>query len=159
MSSSSPPPHSSLKGSTTLTALNNLTEVTASPITLPNYHDIVDGRNKKEHAEHVSASNTDSTPASNSVTGDPIVVPAQGHQEARLSEKAVTQEGNSAQTSQPPPFSAFSQRQKWTIVGLSSLAAIFGPVSSNIYVPAIPSVVRDFNTTTQRIDLTLTIYL
>ena len=58
-----------------------------------------------------------------------------------------------------PPFTVFSQRQRWTIVVLGSLAAIFGPISSNIYVPAIPSIVDDFHKSTQKIDLTLTIYL
>lgn len=67
----------------------------------------------------------------------------------------------SAPTPRTPaqPYSAFSYRQKWTIVALGSLAGIFGPISSNIYVPAIPQVVDQFKSTTQTIDLTLTIYL
>jgi hypothetical protein len=150
MSSSSPSPHSSTKGSTTLTALNNLTEVSAPPLVLPNYHDNTNGGNEKRRSKDHSASNADVVAANNS---------ASRNEEVKLTEKDVAQEEESARPSQSAPYSAFSQRQKWTIVGLSSLAAIFGPLSSNIYVPAIPAVVKDFNTTTQRIDLTLTIYL
>ena len=68
-------------------------------------------------------------------------------------------EQNIGIVAQTPPFTVFSQRQRWTIVVLGSLAAIFGPISSNIYVPAIPSIVDDFHKSTQKIDLTLTIYL
>ncbi|KAL1870910.1 hypothetical protein VTK73DRAFT_2365 [Phialemonium thermophilum] len=57
------------------------------------------------------------------------------------------------------PFSAFSIRQKWGIVFLASMAGIFGPISSNIYVPSIPQITKDFHQSTQRVDLTLTIYL
>jgi hypothetical protein len=56
-------------------------------------------------------------------------------------------------------FSVFSSRQKWTIILLVSVAAIFGPISSNIYVPALPELVIDFKRSTQDINLTLTIYL
>ncbi|CAK7221107.1 hypothetical protein SBRCBS47491_004415 [Sporothrix bragantina] len=61
----------------------------------------------------------------------------------------------------PParPFSAFSDRQRWCIVFLASLAAVFGPISSNIYVPAIPQITEAFHESTQRVDLTLTVYL
>jgi hypothetical protein len=56
-------------------------------------------------------------------------------------------------------FSVFSSRQKWTIILLVSVAAIFGPISSNIYVPALPEIVIDFKRSTQDINLTLTLYL
>jgi hypothetical protein len=150
------PPHPSSKGNTTQAALNNLTEVSAPPLVLPNYHDIAEGENGKGHPVDLSASKAEVIAAENSAIND---ISAQGHEEVKLTEKAVAQQENSDQTNQSPPYSAFSQRQKWTIVGLASLAAIFGPLSSNIYVPAIPAVVHDFNTTTQKVDLTLTIYL
>lgn len=57
------------------------------------------------------------------------------------------------------PYSAFTKRQKWSICALASLAAIFGPISSNIFVPAIPQVGTSFRIPTQRVDLALTIYL
>lgn len=57
------------------------------------------------------------------------------------------------------PYSAFTKRQKWSICALASLAAIFGPISSNIFVPAIPQVGTSFGIATQRVDLALTIYL
>ncbi|OJJ50237.1 hypothetical protein ASPZODRAFT_128863 [Penicilliopsis zonata CBS 506.65] len=76
-----------------------------------------------------------------------------------VSEKIVAVAVDERPETPPPPFSAFSKNQKWTIAGLCSLAAIFGPISSNIYVPAIPQIVKDFHKTTQTIDLTLTVYL
>lgn len=57
------------------------------------------------------------------------------------------------------PYSAFTKRQKWSICALASLAAIFGPISSNIFVPAIPQVGISFGIATQRVDLALTVYL
>lgn len=80
-----------------------------------------------------------------------------------FNEIAPIEKSNTANDDAPAapvqPYSAFSSRQKWTIVALASLAGIFGPISSNIYVPAIPQIVDQFHKSTQKIDLTLTIYL
>ncbi|ORX37291.1 major facilitator superfamily domain-containing protein [Kockovaella imperatae] len=57
------------------------------------------------------------------------------------------------------PYSAFPQRTKWLIVILGGLAGIFSPISSNIFVPAIPTLARDFNRSEQDITLGVTIYL
>lgn len=62
-------------------------------------------------------------------------------------------------TGETRPYSAFTKRQKWSLCALASLAAIFGPISSNIFVPAIPQVGTSFGISTQRVDLALTIYL
>ncbi|ORX36481.1 major facilitator superfamily domain-containing protein [Kockovaella imperatae] len=57
------------------------------------------------------------------------------------------------------PYSIFSTREKWVIVGLSSLAGIFSPIGSNIYVPAIPSLADAFHVSNEKINLTVTLYL
>ncbi|WRT65600.1 uncharacterized protein IL334_002545 [Kwoniella shivajii] len=57
------------------------------------------------------------------------------------------------------PYSVFSPGQKWFIVIFSSLGAIFSPISMNIYAPAIPSLAKAFDTTIEKINLTVTIYL
>lgn len=76
------------------------------------------------------------------------------------------------------PYSAFSEIEKWFIIVASATAAIFSsvcslyplsrtrvahrdprPISSNIYVPAIPTLAKDFDRSNQDITLTVTIYL
>lgn len=57
------------------------------------------------------------------------------------------------------PFSAFSGRAKWGIVIISSIAGLYSPVSSSIFVPAIPVLTREFEKTTEQINLALTLYL
>lgn len=79
---------------------------------------------------------------------------------------------STAQSSPPPPplqhmlstdpskpYSAFSQSTKYLIVGISGLAGIFSPISSNIFVPAIPTLAQEFNKSEQDISLAVTIYL
>ncbi|KAK4687614.1 hypothetical protein P7C73_g2490, partial [Tremellales sp. Uapishka_1] len=48
------------------------------------------------------------------------------------------------------PYSSFSNGEKWFIVS---------PISSNIYVPAIPLLAEKFDTTNEKINLTVTVYL
>ncbi|OCF58020.1 hypothetical protein L486_04047 [Kwoniella mangroviensis CBS 10435] len=62
-------------------------------------------------------------------------------------------------TASNKPYSVFTDGQKWFIVIFSALGAIFSPISTNIYVPAIPTLAKAFNTTTEKINLTVTIYL
>ncbi|WVQ78721.1 hypothetical protein IAT38_000808 [Cryptococcus sp. DSM 104549] len=64
-----------------------------------------------------------------------------------------------ATTASAKAYSAFTPGQKWFIVVFSALGAIFSPISTNIYVPAIPTLAKAFNTTTERINLTVTMYL
>ncbi|KAG8855703.1 hypothetical protein FRB96_006747 [Tulasnella sp. 330] len=65
----------------------------------------------------------------------------------------------STTTGSGKPYSAFSQSTKWLIVCLGGLAAIFSPISSNIFVPAIPTLAHDFNKSNEKISLAVTIYL
>ncbi|KAJ5716439.1 hypothetical protein N7493_008350 [Penicillium malachiteum] len=87
------------------------------------------------------------------------VLKAEDLEKASHIEKPIQPSTQTIAVNSDKPFSAFSSRHKWMIVGLASMAAIFAPMSSNIYVPAIPVVSQDFNKSTQDIDLTLTIYL
>ncbi|ORY25281.1 major facilitator superfamily domain-containing protein [Naematelia encephala] len=57
------------------------------------------------------------------------------------------------------PYSAFSPQTKWTIVIIGGIAALFSPISSNIFVPAIPTLSIAFHRTQEDISLAVTIYL
>ncbi|KAI0068153.1 MFS general substrate transporter [Artomyces pyxidatus] len=57
------------------------------------------------------------------------------------------------------PYSAFSPREKWIIVNLAAFAAIFSPLTANIYFPAIPVIASQFHKSTELINLTVTIYM
>ncbi|KAJ3481727.1 hypothetical protein NLI96_g7463 [Meripilus lineatus] len=58
-----------------------------------------------------------------------------------------------------PPYSAFSTREKWVIVGLASFGGLFSPFTANIYFPAIPSMSEAFNKSIELINLTVTMYM
>ncbi|ODO06339.1 hypothetical protein L198_01571 [Cryptococcus wingfieldii CBS 7118] len=60
---------------------------------------------------------------------------------------------------EPPPYSAFSKPTKYLIVGLGAIAAIFSPISSNIFVPAIPTLADQFHRSESDISQAITIYL
>ena len=56
-------------------------------------------------------------------------------------------------------YSAFGTRTKWLVALLGSVAALFSPLSSNIFVPAIPTLALDFNVTAGRVALGVSVYL
>ena len=63
-------------------------------------------------------------------------------------------------TAEPePPFSIFSRKEKTFIVVLASLAALFSPLSANIYYPALTVLAKDLNVSNTLINLTITSYL
>lgn len=64
-----------------------------------------------------------------------------------------------ATTGSSKPYSAFSTQTKWVVAGLGGIAAVFSPISSNIFVPAIPIIARDFNKTSEDISLAVTVRL
>lgn len=70
-----------------------------------------------------------------------------------------TAQKSSTPPSSSRPYSAFSGRAKWGIVIISSIAGLYSPVSSSIFVPAIPVLTREFQKTTEQINLALTLYL
>ncbi|ODN72868.1 hypothetical protein L202_08295 [Cryptococcus amylolentus CBS 6039] len=57
------------------------------------------------------------------------------------------------------PYSAFSKSTKRLIVVLGGVAAIFSPISSNIFVPAIPTLAQAFNRSESDISQAVTVYL
>ena len=58
-----------------------------------------------------------------------------------------------------PPFSIFSRREKTFLVVMASLAALFSPLSANIYYPALNVLAADLNVSNTLINLTITSYL
>ncbi|KAE8309789.1 major facilitator superfamily domain-containing protein [Aspergillus transmontanensis] len=64
-----------------------------------------------------------------------------------------------AQQPSPPVYHIFSRSQKLEMVVIVSLAAIFSPLSSNIYFPALGAISRDLHTSMTLTTLTVTIYM
>lgn len=65
------------------------------------------------------------------------------------------------ETRPPPqrPYSAFSNKMKWIIALLCGAGAIISPLSSNIFVPAIPSMAAAFGHSEEHIALGVSVYL
>lgn len=57
------------------------------------------------------------------------------------------------------PYSAFSNKMKWIIALLCGAGAIISPLSSNIFVPAIPSMADAFGHSEEHIALGVSVYL
>ena len=59
----------------------------------------------------------------------------------------------------PPelPFSIFSPGEKRFVVVIASLAALFSPLSANIYYPALNTLSEDLHESLSKINLTITI--
>ncbi|KAF2673922.1 MFS general substrate transporter [Microthyrium microscopicum] len=58
-----------------------------------------------------------------------------------------------------PPHHVFSREQKKWLVYMVSLAAMFSPLSSNIYFPALPTIAETLHTPIELVTLTITIYM
>ncbi|KAI7900386.1 major facilitator superfamily domain-containing protein [Cokeromyces recurvatus] len=56
-------------------------------------------------------------------------------------------------------FSAFSKKTKLLIVVICCFAGIVSPLSANIYFPALDAIQKDLNTTTELVNLTVTVYM
>lgn len=56
------------------------------------------------------------------------------------------------------PHSIYSKNEKLFLVAMASFASFFSSVSSPIYLPAIPELEDYFNVTTEKINLTVTMY-
>lgn len=79
-------------------------------------------------------------------TPSPIQV-QNGHDPEVLSDHAAT------------PYSCFSKRQKKMIVFIISFTAIFSPISSFIFFPAIHALSNGLGVSIERINLTVTSYM
>lgn len=62
-------------------------------------------------------------------------------------------------TTNSPPFSIFTVKQKRFIVFMVALAGFFSPLSANIYFPALNTLATDFSVSNATINLTLTTYM
>ncbi|KAL0078829.1 chloramphenicol resistance protein [Phycomyces blakesleeanus] len=59
----------------------------------------------------------------------------------------------------PLPYSSFSKKRKMSIVAMAALSSFFSPFSANIYFPALNMIQQDMHTTTDLINLTVTVYM
>lgn len=62
-------------------------------------------------------------------------------------------------TENEKPYSAFTNSQKWFIVGVASAAAFFSPLSGQIYFPVIPVLTEKYNLTGTLLDISVTTYM
>ncbi|XDG04973.1 hypothetical protein ABKA04_004588 [Annulohypoxylon sp. FPYF3050] len=67
--------------------------------------------------------------------------------------------GGQAIQPEEPPYSIFTHREKAVMILTVSFTAMISPLSSAIYLPALPSLARDLNVSTSLINLTVTTYL
>ncbi|RSH94560.1 hypothetical protein EHS25_004364 [Saitozyma podzolica] len=91
---------------------------------------------------------------------DTVTDPEQGDKEEKEAVPFPNLEATATNLSNAGrPYSCFTEKQKWFIIVLSALAGIFSPISSNIYVPAIPTLAEAFEVSEEKINLTITVYL
>ncbi|KAH7886869.1 major facilitator superfamily domain-containing protein [Phlebopus sp. FC_14] len=71
------------------------------------------------------------------------------------------QEPASEKVESPPekPYSIYTTSEKWLIVAIASAAALFSPLTANIYLPAIPTIAAAFDKSIELINLTVTAYM
>ncbi|PYI04651.1 putative MFS transporter [Aspergillus sclerotiicarbonarius CBS 121057] len=60
---------------------------------------------------------------------------------------------------QPPPYTVLSEARRRLILGLITVAGVFGPLAGNIYLPTLPVLERAFHVTKTEIDLTVTVFM
>lgn len=68
-------------------------------------------------------------------------------------------QGQEEQQPPKPPFSIFTSSERRFIVVMASLAALFSPLSANIYYPALNTLPEDLHESLSNINLTITTYL
>nr|ANC28058.1 major facilitator superfamily [Polyporus umbellatus] len=74
----------------------------------------------------------------------------------------ATDKQQASQSTEPAPYrpySIYSRKEKWFIVAVSGFAALFSPLTANIYFPAIPTIANVFHKSTELINLTVTVYM
>ncbi|KIK94767.1 hypothetical protein PAXRUDRAFT_827690 [Paxillus rubicundulus Ve08.2h10] len=101
----------------------------------PDHHSAVE-----EHGEYLPGP----------VPGTPLVSKEDDKKPAAPSEQAERQEGD---------YSIYTLSEKWVIVSMASLAALFSPLTANIYLPAIPTIATAFDKSIELINLTVTVYM
>ena len=68
-------------------------------------------------------------------------------------------ENTLSRVSTGPPYTVFSHKMKWWIVGMNSISAFISPITGNIYFPALPTLASDLGVGLSQINLTLTTYM
>ena len=64
------------------------------------------------------------------------------------------------QPAQPKPaYTAISLSRRRFILGIITVAGIFGPLAGNIYLPALPVMARQFHRTETEINVTVTVFM
>ncbi|KAF4840912.1 Itaconate transport protein [Colletotrichum siamense] len=57
------------------------------------------------------------------------------------------------------PYSIFTRKEKWFIVGMVAVAGFYSPLPANIYLPAIPKLSKAFGKSVELLNLTVTAFL
>ncbi|KAI0756845.1 MFS general substrate transporter [Daedaleopsis nitida] len=81
-----------------------------------------------------------------------------GYSREKSSPVSPSESGESSDA-QNRPYSIYTSREKWFIVGVAAFAALFSPLTANIYFPAIPTIAAAFHESTELINLTVTVYM
>lgn len=84
---------------------------------------------------------------------------AQAENEAIPAEPEQHAQGQVGQQDPEPPFSVFSARERNFLVAMASLAALFSPLTANIYYPALNTLSTELHVSLSKINLTITTYL
>lgn len=92
-------------------------------------------------------------------SGDvPDIAPPRVESEEEAKE-AAEKEQEIANVKTEPSYSIFTGSERITIVVLTSLAALFSPLTANIYYPALDTLAKDMNVSVSLISLSITTYL
>ena len=73
--------------------------------------------------------------------------------------EAATSIVESAEHAPPPSYSIFTKYQKVAIVSIASLTGLLSPLSSTLYVPAIPTIAAELGVSIREVNFTITSYL
>ncbi|KAF7541657.1 hypothetical protein G7054_g383 [Neopestalotiopsis clavispora] len=76
-----------------------------------------------------------------------------------VQEGTLTPINNIQSTPAEEPYSIYTRKQKWFIVGIVAVAGFHSPLPANIYFPAIPMMAEAFGTSEEVINQTVTAYL
>ena len=93
---------------------------------------------------------------------EPVVIDPSDDGRSSEGSSTLTHSGiptDTAQAEPEEPYSVFSKATKLTIVALCGAAGTCSPISSTIFVPAIPTMAREFNKSEQDMSLAVTVYL
>jgi len=67
--------------------------------------------------------------------------------------------GEELHTQQINSYTAFSPSLQRFILGIITVAGIFGPLAGNIYLPALTVIARQFHRTETEINITVTVFV